>query len=190
VGLFSNKTKADKPSKATRPRVFLSKEDRKEVNRLRPLEKQIGLGTAAYALAAITAITAKSTAGFGGNSDSPVWRYPLGAAFCLLFAVLIWKTNRWLAGIGAILAVYGSQWGTLILFAFPVLAFFVWLNIRIFKDQRKRMDEKAAAGEYGIDPRDVPRGRKKIDEKATEDGIGRVLPPASKRYTPPKKRKK
>jgi hypothetical protein len=51
------------------------------------------------------------------------------------------------------------------------------------------MDEKATAGDFGIDPRDIPRGRKKVDEKATEDAMGRSLAPASKRYTPPKKKK-
>jgi hypothetical protein len=187
VGLFSKKPKIAKERPVRQPRVFLSKEDRKEINRLRPIEKQIGWGAAAYGLAAITAITAKSKDGFGGGNTA--WRYPLGIAICLLFALLVWKTNRWLSGIGAILAVYGSPWSTLFLFAFPILAYFIWLNIRIFKDQRKRMDEKATAGDFGIDPRDIPRGRKKVDEKATEDAMGRSLAPASKRYTPPKKKK-
>lgn len=163
--------------------MYLSKQDRREVNRLRPIEQKIGFLAAGYGGAAITAITASSKDGFGG-------RFLLGMAFVALFAVLLWKTNRWLAGIGAILTVYGSPWGTLILFAFPVLAFFVWLNIRIFRDQRQRMDEKASAGDFGVDPRDVPRGRKKVDEKATQDATGRSLAPASKRYTPPKKKKK
>jgi hypothetical protein len=188
VGLFSSKSKL-KSGGPARPRVYLSKEDRKEVNRLRPIEQRIGWGTAAYATAAIVAITAMSKGGFSGNADNPAWRFPLGLAFCLIFALLLWKTNRWLSGIGAILTVYGSPWGNLVLFAFPVLAFFVWLNIRIFKDQRQRMDEKAAAGDYGVDPRDVPRGRKKMDEKATQDAMGRSLAAASKRYTPPKKKK-
>jgi hypothetical protein len=188
VGLFSSKSKLRSGGPA-RPRVYLSKEDRKEVNRLRPIEQRIGWGTAAYATAAIVAITAMSKGGFSGNADNPAWRFPLGVAFCLIFALLLWKTNRWLSGIGAILTVYGSPWGNLVLFAFPVLAFFVWLNIRIFKDQRQRMDEKAAAGDYGVDPRDVPRGRKKMDEKATQDAMGRSLAAASKRYTPPKKKK-
>ena len=157
------------------------------MNRLRPIEKKIGFAAAGYAALAIAAITASSKDGFGG--DTP-WRFPLGIAFIAVFAVLLWKTNRWLSGIGAILTVYGSPWGSYVLFAFPVLAFFVWLNIRIFRDQRQRMEEKAAAGDFGVNPRDVPRGRKKVDEKATQDATGRSLAPASKRYTPPTKKKK
>lgn len=187
MGLFSSKPKSAKPRREVRPRVYLSKEDRRDVNRIRPIEQKIGYLAAAYGLAALTAVTATSKSGFGGDT---AWRFPLGAAFLVLFGVLLWKTNRWLAGIGAILTVYGSPWGSMILFAFPLLAYFVWLNIRIFRDQRQRIEERAAVGDFGVDPRSVPRGRKKAEEKATQDATGRSLAPASKRYTPPKKKKK
>ena len=173
-------------ARTVKPRVYLSKADRKVINALKPIERTAAYLVAGYASVAITIVVAASKLGFSGNN---VWRLPLGLAICAAVAALAWKTNRWLTGIGAILIVYGLPWSAYWLFAFPALAFFAWLNIRLYKDQRKRMDEKAAEGDYGISPRDMPRGKAKA-EKATTDASGRPLAAASKRYTPPKVAKK
>jgi hypothetical protein len=189
VGLLSSKPKSARPVRSVKPRVYLSKTDRKAINTLRPIERTAAYFIAGYAAIAITIVVGASKLGFTGTN---LWRLPLGIAICAAVAVLAWKTNRWLTGIGAILIVYGLPWSAYWLFAFPALGFFAWLNIRLYKDQRVKMDEKAAAGDYGISPRDVPRGRAKAakEEKATTDASGKPLAPASKRYTPPKVAKK
>jgi hypothetical protein len=169
--------------------VFLSKEDRKSVNALKPIEKVLGYATALFAAVTMFTIVVLSEQGFEGAN---LWRLPLGIAFAALLAALAKFTNRWLAGIGAIAVVYGGPWGRGFIFATPVLAYFVWVNLRVYRDNKSMLATRMAEGNYGVDPRSAAaRDRKgKKDVRATEDASGRVLAPASKRYTPPKAAKK
>lgn len=175
--------------RTVRPRVFLSKADRKVVNALRPIEKLLGYATAAYAAISMLTIVLVSDLGFAGNNQ---WRLPIGLGFAAVLALFTRFTNRWLAGIGAIGLVYGAPWGKSFLFAAPALGYFVWLNLRIFKDQKAKTAERALEGDYGMDPRSAAARdrRAKTDERVKEDATGRTLASKSKRYTPPKVAKK
>lgn len=169
--------------------MFLSKGDRKAVNALKPIERVLGYGCALYAAVTMFTLVTLSKEGFDGANR---WRLPLGLAFAALLAALAKFTNRWLAGIGAIGVVYGAPWGRGFMFATPVLAYFVWVNLRVYRDNKAMLAARMAEGNYGVDPRTAAsrdrKGRK--DARATEDASGRVLAPASKRYTPPKAAKK
>jgi hypothetical protein len=189
VSFLQRSAKAPRAPRPVKPRVFLTKADRKVVNALKPVEKVAGLIVSFYGAVMTFSLVALSPEGFSGTNR---WRLPLGLALCAACAALAHFTNRWLVGIGAIGLVYGVPWSKWFFFALIPLGYFVFLNMRIFRDQRAMTELRASEGNFGIDPRsEAARDRRsKKDVRATEDAAGRSLAPASKRYTPPKAAKK
>jgi hypothetical protein len=110
--------------------------------------------------------------------DQPVFAVTLGIVMMAFVAYFIWRDRRRIAGAFAMLVALGG-WGNLVLLAFPILAWGVFVG---FKLDKAEIEARRAA-------REAKRAAKgKASKPATGDS--RPIPPQSKRYTPPKRRSK
>ena len=187
MGLLNRTPKSEKPRRARPPRVYLNREETKQTMRLLPFERKILYLAAAYCATAMVLIHAYT------RGMEKLWWLGISLALVGVFVALTWRTNRMFAGIGAILCVYGPAWGRYVIFGTPLFGLMLWLTFRISTDRRKLIDARIRSGEYGVDPRtaaDQARKAKKAGTTATQTVTGKPLAPASKRYTPPKVKKK
>jgi hypothetical protein len=192
-----NRTKTPKAPRVIRPRVYLSKEESKSINALQPKERKICFGLAAWAAIYMTFFHFNPPK---GAEVAPIWKLFVLYGAVAAFVAAAYKTNRLVASLGGLLCVYipvvegTAQSSGYFLPSVPLLALMMWLSFKISGDRRKLTEEKAASGDFGIDPRTRAEQNRKAKKPgtttATEDATGRALAPASKRYTPPKAKKK
>lgn len=187
MGLLSRTPKSERTRRARPPRVYLNREETKQTMRLQPMERNILYLAAAYCAVAMVLIHAYT------RGTEKLWWLGVSLALVGAFVALTWRTNRMFAGIGAIMCVYGPAWGRYVIFATPLFGLMLWLTFRISTDRRKRIDDRINRGDFGVDPRtaaDQARKAKKAGTTATQTVSGKPLAPPSKRYTPPKAKKK
>ena len=191
-----NRTKTPKPARTIRPRVYLSREESKSINALQPKERKICFGLAAWASIYMTFFHFNPPKSY---SVAPIWKLAVLLGAVALFVALAFKTNRLAASLGGLLCVYipvvegPARSSGYFLPSVPLLALMMWLSFRISGDRRKLTEAKAASGDFGVDPKrraTLDRKAKKSGTTVKEDSTGRVLAPASKRYTPPKAKKR
>ena len=168
--------------------MFLSKEENKAINALRPIERNGCYVLAGYVAVCVTVIQ-HSLHGFAADQ---LWKLGVSLALAGALVAAARFSNRLVAGVAALLCVYGPAWGKYVIAAVPLFAVMLFFTFRISGDRRKRIDERIAQGDYGVDPRTVARQSRKAkaNETATADSTGRSIAPPSKRYTPPKAKKK
>ncbi len=192
-----NRNKTPKAPRVVRPRVYLSKAESKSINALQPKERKICFGLAAWAAIYMTFFHFNPPKSY---DVAPIWKLIVMYGAVAAFAAVAFKTNRLVASLGGLLCVYipvvegPARSSGFFLPSVPLLALMMWLSFKISGDRRKLTEEKAASGDFGMDPRkraELDRKAKKSGATAaTEDATGRALAPASKRYTPPKTKKK
>ena len=189
-----NRKKTPRPARPVRPRVYLSKAESKSVNAVKPTERKVCLGLAAWAVLYMTVLHLSER----GTDAAHLWKLGVMLVVVGLFVFLALKSNRLAASLGGLLCVYiptieGPKTSALFFLpSVPLLALMMWLSFKISGDRRKLTEEKAARGDFGVDPRSrAQRDRKpkKVGASATQDSTGRAIAPASKRYTPPKAKK-
>ena len=174
-----------RPARTPRPRVFLSKEENKAVNALRPLERKGCYVLAAYVAISVTLIQ-NHLHGFAADQ---LWKLGVSLALAAALVAAARFSNRLIAGVAALLCVYGPAWGKFVIAAVPLFAVMLYFTFKISGDRRKMIDQRIERGDYGVDPRTAARQSRKGKETATADSTGRSMAPASKRYTPPKAKK-
>ena len=186
--LRPSKPKTARPVRTPRPRVFLSKEENKAVNALRPIERNGCYVLAAYVAVCVTLIQYK----LHHFAADQLWKLGVSLALAAALVAAARFSNRLVAGIAALLCVYGPAWGKYVIAAVPLFAVMLFFTFRISGDRKKKIDEHIQSGNYGVDPRSVARQSRKAkgNETATADSTGRSIAAASKRYTPPKAKKK
>ena len=177
-----------KPKKARRPRVFLSRGENKLVNALKPIERKVGYAMAAYVAICVAIIqwyVNRFTAG-------QLWKSGVTLVLVAVLIAALRYSNRLFAGIAAIACVYTPGWHIYQVAATPLFGLMLFLTFRISNDRRKLIDDHIARGDLGVDPRTVANRKReaKKNPAATADRTGRALASASKRYTPPKAKKK
>lgn len=190
MGLLSGskKTAKTKPTRVTRPRVYLSREDNRQIHATSFTERKIGLALAAYF--AIVGIVIHFRERPGAEN---LWRLGvvlLGVA--VLAAAAIWA-NRMILGLSALFAVYvpvveGPKTSSLFfIFAIPLYAFMLWLYMfKINVERRRITEERAARGDYGVDPRTRARqDRGPRPGKTPSSDPAKPVAAASRRFTPP-----
>lgn len=189
MALLSRSSKAPRTAK---PRVFLSREENREVNALKPFERKVLYGLAAYATVCLVMIQFldRGDTTTSGKLLHPWWHLAISLVLVAVFVSATRFGNRFFAGIGAMAVVYGPTWGTRFVFAAPLFAVMLWMTLRISNDRRRIIEERIARGDLGVDPRTAARRRREASEQATSDSTGKAVASASKRYTPPKARKK
>jgi hypothetical protein len=180
------KAKAPRP---VRQRVFLSKEENREVHRLRPLERKIAFGLAAYAAIASSIIHFNQQ----GTSTVHLWKWTVLMVAAIFFAFAAWRTNRIVVGLGALVCVYlpvveGAKVASVFFLPLaPLYVFMVWLFVfKINKDRKAATQARIERGDLGTDYRTASRQSRSSTPTATTDAAGRALATKSKRYTPPK----
>ncbi len=181
-----------KKAKAPRPvrqRVFLSKEENREVHRLRPLERKLAFGLAAYSAIVSTIIHFQQQ----GSSTVHLWKWSVLMVSAIFFAFAAWRSNRIVVGLGALICVYlpvveGAKVASVFFLPLaPLYVFMVWLFVfKINKDRKAATQARIERGDIGIDPRRASRQSRSSTPTATTDSAGRALATKSKRYTPPK----
>jgi len=183
--------RSPKAPRTPRPRVFLSREENKQVNALKPFERRVLYALAAYATACLLLVQFldRDVTTSSGRPLHPWWHLVVSLALVVGFVAATRFGNRFFGGIGAMAVVYGPTWGTRFVFAAPLFAVMLWMTLRISNDRRRIIEERVARGDLGVDPRTAARRRREAESTATSSTSGKALPPASKRYTPPKARK-
>ncbi len=179
-------------SKASRPvrqRVILSKEENREVHRLRPLERKIAFGLAAYSAVASTIIHFNQQ----GTETVHLWKWSVLMVAAMFFAFAAWRTNRIVVGLGALVCVYlpvveGAKVASVFFLPLaPLYVFMVWLFVfKINKDRKIATQARIERGDLGTVHRSPSRQSRGATPTATTDAAGRALATKSKRYTPPK----
>ncbi len=140
-------------------------------------EQKVGFAILLYALIAICVLWIPKFSEHlaKGVKSDPKLYLAEGVALIIIAALSIWRKNRILAGGFTILVAFGP-WGSLIVFALPMLAFGSFTLFKKDPEVMKRRREEIA------------RKRQEKSTKPTATGAdGRALPQASKRYTPPAK---
>ena len=139
---------------------------------------------AAYVAICVTLIQNK----VHGFAADQLWKLGVSLALAAGLVAAARFSNRLVAGIAALLCVYGPAWGKYVIAGVPLFAVMLFFTFRISGDRRKKIDEHIESGDYGVDPRTAARKSRKAkgNETATADSTGRSMAPASKRYTPPK----
>jgi hypothetical protein len=189
---FLNRLKPSPKTKAPRPvrqRVYLSKEENREVHRLRPLERKIAFGLAAYSAVASSVIHFNQR----GTETEHLWRWSVLMVAAMFFAFAAWRTNRIVVGLGALVCVYlpvveGAKVASVFFLPLaPLYVFMVWLFVfKINKDRKAATTARIERGDLGTDYRTASRQSRNTGATATTDSAGRALATKSKRYTPPK----
>ena len=108
----------------------------------------------------------------------PAFAITEGLLLMAFTAFFIFRNQRRFAGVGAVVVALGSGWGNLVLLAFPLMAWGVFVGFKVDRaemDARRqaRLARKALKGGASTGPAPGPRPK----------------PQPSKRYTPPKVRK-
>jgi hypothetical protein len=168
--------------------VYLSKEDQRAIHATTFLERKIGLGLAAYFAVVSVVIHFRERPG-----AENLWRLGVVLLGVALFAAAAIWANRMVLGLGALAAVYlpvveGPKASSLFfLFAIPLYAFMLWIYMfRINTQRRQIMEDRAARGDFGSDPR--TRARQDHANKrssATPVEGAKPVAEASRRFTPP-----
>ena len=183
-----NRSKTPRQRPVRPPRVFLSREENKSINALRPLER-----VACYALAAYVAVCVLLIQNHvNGFATSQLWKLIVSLLLAVLLAVAGRFGNRLFAGIAGVVCVYGPAWNKYVIAATPLFGLMLFFTFRISNQRRRLTEERLARGDLGVDPRTAARQTRnsKGKETATADASGRALASASKRYTPPKAKRK
>ncbi len=190
MGLLS---RISKPTpKAVRPttsrtRVRLRPEELKQSNEITSKEQLAG-----YGVALVEAVTAVFVALRGGLVDHEKVSLPLLAAAFIAFVVIVWKTNRLGAMLGAlgVFALWAARFPLDVLFAYPLMGYMLYLTLISTKSRQKIQAQRLAAGDTVDGIEEARAARKKSKPTyATTDAAGKTLPPKSSRYTPPKAKK-
>jgi hypothetical protein len=205
MGLFSRKPSesptgaapssvpASKPRPAARPRVRLTPEELKSTHRFNPKEKLIAYGLAAVEAIILTIVTLDKGLSVRERTGLLITLVGLG-----LFGLCVRFTNRLgatLGGMGAVLlwnvnnggqkdVAFGLQKVT---FIFPLIAFVLFLTFASARAKQRLTTERIRSGTITNPP--VAKKPTKSDSAPT-DATGREIAAKSKRYTPPKAKKK
>lgn len=194
MGMFSRLAKPASPQGAAakrpvpRSRIRLRPEELKKSNEISPKEQLAG-----YGVAFVEAITVVSIALRNGLVSHEKISIPLMAAAFIAFVVIVWKTNRLGAMLGAlgVFALWAARFPLDVLFAYPLMGYMLYLTLVSTKSRQKIQQQRLADGDLvdGIEEARAARSRQK-PSYATTDAAGKALPPKSSRYTPPKAKKK
>ncbi len=189
MGMFSRLAKPAAPKRGVpRSRIRLRPEELSRSNEISPKEQLAG-----YGVAFVEAITVVSIALRGGLVDHEKISLPLMAAAFIAFIVIVWKTNRLGAMLGAlgVFALWAARFPLDVLFAYPLMGYMLYLTLVSTKSRQKIQQQRLADGDLvdGIEEARAARTSKK-PKYATTDAAGKTLPPKSSRYTPPKAKKK
>ena len=131
-------------------------------------ERKICFGLAAWAAIYMTFFHFNPPKGY---DVAPIWKLAVMLGAVVVFVGFALKTNRLVASLGGLLCVYircgrsGPSSGYF-LPSVPLLALMMWLSFRISGDRRKLTEEKAASGDFGMDP----RKRAELNRKAKKEG--------------------
>ncbi|MHB8190880.1 MAG: hypothetical protein ACYDHP_10795 [Ferrimicrobium sp.] len=138
-----------------------------------------GLTAIAYLVIWYPVIIGKVHSNSHSFFTNPLVAITEGLVLMALTAIMIWRRRRRFAGAFAMLVGLGAGWGTLVLLAFPLLAFGVFVGFKIDRAdvERRRMARQAKR-----------EGRSPSTQQTASVGNTRIRPQASKRYTPPKRR--
>jgi len=110
--------------------------------------------------------------------EQPIVAVVEGLVLMGITAFMILRDRRRIAGAFAILVGIGAGWGTLVLAAFPLLAWGVFVGFKV--------DPETVAARRAA--REQRKTGKNVSTNSSE--APRPLPTPSKRYTPPKSRTK
>ena len=106
--------------------------------------------------------------------DTPAFAIPEGLALLAIAAFMIYRDKRRIAGAFAMLEALGAGWGNLVLLAFPLLAWGVFVGFKVDKAE--------------VEARRQARMARRAAKSGTPSQLARHTPEASKRYTPPKRK--
>ena len=148
-------------------------------------ERQIGFGIVALTAIAYIAIWTPVIIGKVKPAknpsflDNPAVAITEGLALMAITAFMIYRNQRRFAGVGAIIVALGAGWGSLVLLAFPLMAWGVFAGFKVDRAQVELRRQARQAKKAGLAPPSAAGSK------------GAIMPPrprpsASKRYTPPK----
>jgi hypothetical protein len=168
--------------------------------RLEPRERALGYGgalLAALAFAALWVPHLGSAVPKGQPAPSTDLAFGLGLAAMLALATL--SGRRYVLGFASLVVELGP-WGRQPLLALPFVAFGAWLVVRASRDSRRRAEARRRTGRPGEAAGASRAGAKALGTSAprarhrsagaAEAPAGRPRPAPSKRYTPPKPRRR
>ena len=175
-----------RPARAAKPRIRLRPEELKASLKLRPREK---IGT--FVMAAYMALVSTAVLVPDGLGRTERTQAAIAALMVVAVAVGTRFNSRFISIITFVACSLWPGWnnngGKNYLFAYPFLAFVLYLTFAMSKARRDTTDARLVAGDFG-DPAAERIAAKNRAQRATTDATGRDLATRSKRYTPPKKK--
>jgi hypothetical protein len=148
-------------------------------------ERQIGFGIVALTAIAYIAIWTPVIIGkvkpakHASFLTNPAVAITEGLLLMAITAFMIYRNQRRYAGVGAIVVALGAGWGSLVLVAFPLMAWGVFVGFKVDRAQVELRRQARQAKKAGLAPPSSSGG-------STVAMAPRPRPTASKRYTPPK----
>lgn len=190
MGLFSRSSapQEPRPARVAKPKIRLRPEELKASMALRAKERLGAYAMGVYMVGAALAITVP-----GGLKGVETKWLVVGLIMAVLVVVGARFASRFVAIITCVVCSIWPGWtlskdkGRNALFAYPFLAFVLYLTFAMSKARRDITERRVAEGDFG-DPAAERRAAKTKVERATVDATGRDLAARSKRYTPPKKK--
>ena len=188
MGLFPrlSTAKEPRPARVRGPKIRLRPEELKASMALRPKER---LG--AYLMAVYMTVVSLAVTVPDGVTRSERTQLAIAAAMVVAVAVGARFASRFISIITFVACSLWPGWnankGKNYLFAYPFLAFVLYLTFAMSKARKDTTEARMAAGDFG-DPTAERQAAKSKAERATSDATGRDLASRSKRYTPPKKK--
>ncbi|MCI2975588.1 MAG: hypothetical protein MP439_05875 [Ferrimicrobium sp.] len=153
-------------------------------------ERQFGFGIVAATAVAYIAIWTPVIIGKvkpaknASFLDNPAVAITEGLLLMAITAVMIYRNQRRFAGVGAIIVALGAGWGSLVLLAFPLMAWGVYAGFKVDKAQVEARRLARQAKKAGLAPPGSSGGV--ANGSSIVNASQRPRPTASKRYTPPK----
>ncbi|MEX6429453.1 MAG: hypothetical protein ACYCWN_11350 [Ferrimicrobium sp.] len=148
-------------------------------------ERQIGFGIVALTAVAYIAIWTPVIIGKVKPAknvsflNNPAVAITEGLLLMAITAFMIYRNQRRFAGVGAVIVALGAGWGTLVLLAFPLMAWGVFVGFKVDRAQVELRRQARLAKKSGL-PAPSASGTN------VRASAPRPRPSASKRYTPPK----
>jgi hypothetical protein len=148
-------------------------------------ERQIGFGIVALTAIAYIAIWTPVIIGKvkpaknASFLNNPAVAITEGLVLMAITAFMIYRNQRRFAGVGAIVVALGAGWGSLVLVAFPLMAWGVFVGFKVDRAQVELRRQARLAKKAGLAPPSSSGGSAAMMAP-------RPRPTASKRYTPPK----
>jgi hypothetical protein len=185
--------KPAKPVRVRPPRVVLRREELREAHTLKSMERYIAFGLAVYSVIAVLVIALPN-----GVTNTEALRVGFGLLAAGLLGVLARYKGRMAVVMGcaavAMLLTLSqdtknpSQLAGIL--PFPLLGFVMYLYFSMMKSQQEIKTRRILAGDLAnpVDERRASKSGKPVVAK--EDSTGKQLAAQSKRYTPPKAKKK